>query len=310
MRRRGFTLIELLVVVAIIGLLMALLLPAVQKVRAAADRMICASNMRQIGVALHHYHFDYNTMPPSGWTTTNVHNPAGKFVGWRALILPYIEQDNVRKHYSTSVHWWEEPNLTLAGTPVKIFLCPTTPDRKMVTSAIAKPPRPAITFPMPAAPTDYEALMGNQPSIDPTLYGSQPQNRSVLFRNSRTHLGHIYDGTSTTIMIVECAARPLVYRGRTRRDDLNNDQGQCWADSEGAFSLDGATPDGSLQGLGPILTPRAINATNENEPYSFHPFGANFLFADGHVTFIGDTIGLLEFAALVTKNAGEQAEEP
>src|SRR5262245_39763068 len=121
MRRRGFTLIELLVVVAIIGLLMALLLPAVQQVRAAADRMICASNMRQIGVALHHYHLDYNVMPPSGWTTANVHNPAGKFVGWRALILPYIEQDNVRKYYNTSVHWCEEPNLTLAGTPVKIY---------------------------------------------------------------------------------------------------------------------------------------------------------------------------------------------
>ena len=111
-------------------------------------------------------------------------------------------------------------------------------------------------------------------------------------------------------MVVECAARPLVYRGRTLRGDLSNDQGQCWADSEGAFSLDGANEDGSLQGLGPILTPRAINATNENEPYSFHPFGANFLFADGHISFLSDQIGLLEFAALVTRNAGEVAIEP
>ena len=108
--------------------------------------------------------------------------------------------------------------------------------------------------------------------------------------------------------IVECAARPLIYRGRTPRPDLFNDQGQGWIDSEGAFSLDGANADGSVQRQGPVLTPRAIHATNDNEPYSFHSGGANMLFADGHMLFVRETVTLEVFAALCTRAAGEVAD--
>lgn len=303
--RCAFTLIELLVVIAIIGLLMAMLLPAIQKVRAAADRMSCSSNMRQIGIALHHYHNDYNTLPASGWTVANSSNPSGKYVGWRAVLTPYIEQDSIRAKYDRNVHWWEEPNLTLSSTPIKIYLCPSTPDRLMVMSAIAKPPRPAIIFPQPAAAADYEAVMGVHSSINPTLYGTAATNRSAMFRNSQVKLPHIYDGTHTTILIAETAGRPLTYRGRMARPDIPNDQGICWADSEGGYSLDGSNLDGSVQGQGPVLTPRGMNATNYNEPYAFHPNGANFLFADGHVQFIDERVSLVVLAALFTRNAGE-----
>jgi prepilin-type N-terminal cleavage/methylation domain-containing protein/prepilin-type processing-associated H-X9-DG protein len=306
MKRRGrsaFTLIELLVVVAILGVLLALLLTAVQKVRAAADKMFCQNNLKQIGIALHHFHNDYRVLPPSGWTRAGTANPAGRYVGWRALITPYLEQDSIRNRYDFSVHWWEEPNVTLGGTVVKVFWCPSTPDRLWPTTAVPKPPRPALNLAVPLAGTDYEAIMGVQPTVAPFYNG--PQNRSAMFRNSEIALEHIFDGTSNTILIVECSARPLVYRGRRPRPDLINDQGIGWVDSEGPFSLDGANHDGSLQGLGPILTPRAINATNDNEPYSFHPGGANFLFADGRVVFINERIPLLTFAALCTRSAGE-----
>jgi len=303
--RRGFTLIELLVVIAIISLLMALVLPAIQRIRAAADRMSCGSNMRQFGIALHNYHNDFNCLPASGWTLVTPSNPSGKFCGWRAVLTPYIEQDNIRAKYDRKVHWWEEPNLTLAATPIKIYLCPSTPDRMQVTSAIAKSPRPAMTFASPPAAADYEAIMGVQPVVNPTLYASPTKNRSAMFRNSQVKIPHIYDGTHTTILIVETAGRPLTYRGRTARPDIPNDQGICWADSEGGYSLDGSNEDGSLQGLGPALTPRAVNATNYNEPYSFHPLGANFLFADGHVQFIDEKINLGIFAAFCTRNGGE-----
>jgi prepilin-type processing-associated H-X9-DG protein len=106
-------------------------------------------------------------------------------------------------------------------------------------------------------------------------------------------------------MVGESSARPLIFRGRIPRPDLSNDQGHGWVDSEALFSVDGSNEDGSLQGLGPILTPRAINATNENEAYSFHPGGANFLFADGHVVFVRESVNLLTFAALLTRKAGE-----
>ena len=78
-----------------------------------------------------------------------------------------------------------------------------------------------------------------------------------------------------------------------------------WIDSESGFSLDGSSRDGQTQGLGPILTPRAINATNENEPYSFHSGGAMLLFADGHLLLVSEQIRLEVLAALSTRAAGE-----
>jgi prepilin-type processing-associated H-X9-DG protein/prepilin-type N-terminal cleavage/methylation domain-containing protein len=303
--RLAFTLIELLVVIAILAILVGLLVPAVQKVREAANRLSCQNNLKQIGLALHHFHDVYRVLPAAGWTMAGPGNPAGKYVGWRALTLPYLEQDNLQARYDFTRHWWEEPNRTTAGYAVKVFVCPSVPGRQLVTAAVARPPRPALTFPIPPAPTDYEALMGVQPCVDPVLYGTLATNRSVMFRNSAIALGQVPDGTATTIVIVECAARPLIYRGRTPRPDLFNDQGQCWADSEGPFSLDGSNPDGSLQCQGPILTPRAVNATNGNEPYSFHPGGANFLFADGHVQFIRESVSVQVVAALATRAGGE-----
>jgi prepilin-type processing-associated H-X9-DG protein len=115
----------------------------------------------------------------------------------------------------------------------------------------------------------------------------------------------VTDGLSLTIMIVESAGRPAIYRGRTLTT-LNNDQGICWADGEGPFSLDGCNSDGSLQCLGPILTPRPMNATNENEAYSFHIGGCHFLFGDGHVAFLNENMPLPTFAALCTRS-GEEA---
>ena len=303
-QRRGFTLIELLVVIAIIAILIALLVPAVQKVRESASRTHCANNLKQIGLALQNFHDTNKCFPPSGWTKAGSGNPAGKFVGWRAMTLPYVEQASLQKLYDFNVHWWEGSNLNAAIYPVSLFVCPSTGPRMQVTSAPAQPPRPAMTFPGPLAPTDYEAIMGVQPSVDP-LYATQPGNRCVMFRNATTRMTDIHDGTSNTIMVVECASRPLILRGRTVLQGFQNNQGQGWIDSEGPFSLDGSNKDGSLQGQGPLLTPVAMNATNDNEPYSFHSGGMNVVFADGHVAFIRESVPLLTFAALCTKSAGE-----
>jgi prepilin-type N-terminal cleavage/methylation domain-containing protein/prepilin-type processing-associated H-X9-DG protein len=305
LKRNAFTLIELLVVIAIIAILIGLLLPAVQKVREAAARMKCANHLKQLGLATHGYHDTYTVFPASGWTTIGPGNPLGKYVGWRAAVLPFVEQTQLQNLCDPAVNWWEGRNLTAAVYPVRLFQCPSTGQRLPITAAIAKAPRPALTFASPLAPTDYEAIMGVQASINPTLYATAATNRSVLFRNSAVRIVEITDGTTQTIVVVEAAARPLVYRNRQPRHDLNNDQGIGWIDSEGGFSLDGATADGSQTGLGPTLTPRAMNATNENEPYSFHPGGGNFLFADGHVQFLAESMALPTFAALCTRNAGE-----
>ncbi len=310
--RRGFTLIELLVVIAIIAILIGLLLPAVQKVREAAARMSCQNNLKQMGLALHTYHDSYQFFPASGWTKAAPGNPGGKWHSWRTVILPYMEQDNLQRVFDLNFHWWEGPNLNAAVTPVKLYQCPSTGTRTPITAAVAKPTpapgRPALTFPQPLGPTDYEAVMGVGPvGINPHLSAPlyDAGNRfSVLHRDSQNTMLSISDGTSHTIIVAETAARPLVYRGRTPFPALTNDQGIGWVDNEGAFSFDGSAADGSAEGCGlPCAT--VMNARNDNEPFSFHTGGMNALFADGHVQFVRQQIPIATFAALCTRAAGE-----
>jgi len=142
-KRKGFTLIELLVVIAIIALLMALLLPAVQKVREAANRMLCASNLRQIGIASHNYHNDYLRLPAGMWGGTVAWGSAGyNYAGQLYELLPYMEQDNLYKRFKDPITlqapmqprhdpWWNnttptgDNNRFWAGTRLKMFACPS-----------------------------------------------------------------------------------------------------------------------------------------------------------------------------------------
>jgi prepilin-type N-terminal cleavage/methylation domain-containing protein/prepilin-type processing-associated H-X9-DG protein len=274
--RRGFTLIELLVVMAIIAVLIGLLLPAVQKVREAAARSQCENNLKQIGIACHAYHDAQLALPP-GYLATGPYSDGATDTspgwGWSAFLLPHLEQDNVYRQLN-----FAQPLQTSAGiqTMLKVFLCPSdVPPLAPFTVSDAVGTPVAL-----AAPSSYAATVGPDASdiADPTGEG-------VFYRNSRTKLTDIIDGTSQTVMIGE----------------------RAWVDSNGIWA---GAPSGAVLrpgvrnpwqnalGAAPALVLAHNNWINIKDDAdgglddfsSYHTNGANLLFADGSVHFVASIV--------------------
>jgi prepilin-type N-terminal cleavage/methylation domain-containing protein/prepilin-type processing-associated H-X9-DG protein len=179
---RGLSLIELLVVIAVIGILVTLLLPAVQASREAARRTQCYSNLHQIGIALHHYHGTYRSLPPGGIEPRPMW-PDGRQFAWSAFLLPFIEQATLAREIDFSVPFDDPANALAASRIVKTYLCPTTPRSSPLHKG--------------RGACDYGGMYGeritsrNDPPKGVMLY-----DRAIQFREIR-------DGTSTTLAIAE-----------------------------------------------------------------------------------------------------------
>lgn len=153
-RRAGFTLIEMLVVIAIISMMMGLLLPAVQKAREAANRMSCSNNLKQLTLALHHYHVTFEQLPPFAVTEAGA--------TWAVLLLPYIEQDNLYRQWDLSRRYYDQNDTARLGTS-KIFFCPTRRTPLTAPQSVSgDQPNLGTTYGpnVPGALGDYAASLG------------------------------------------------------------------------------------------------------------------------------------------------------
>jgi prepilin-type N-terminal cleavage/methylation domain-containing protein/prepilin-type processing-associated H-X9-DG protein len=264
----GFTLIELLVVIAIIGVLIALLVPAVQKVREAAARAQCANNLKQIGLACHAFHDSYRSLPP-GYTASESYPSVSPGWGWSAYLLPYLEQQNIFQgiDFTQPVEKQAAIKIVLPG-----FLCPSDmpPAEAFAISDIT-----LGTLCM-AAPSSYAATCGSDASeVD------APVGNGIFYRNSNTRLTDIADGTSNTTMIGD----------------------RAWTDTNGVWAgvvHDAVTRPGPTNPWPSTTAPAQalvlchnnwINIKSDSDGglddfSSNHPGGANLVFADGSVRFM------------------------
>ena len=316
-RNRGFTLIELLVVIAIIGVLVGLLLPAVQQAREAARRASCSNNMRQHGLAMHNFEnarkyfpaacYTVDSDPSQGGTPTKG-NPAGKETSWTAFVLANLEQGNVP--YDFTKHWWE--NTAAIATEASVFKCPTALPPAGGYASIDGPSRDSDSAAPSLDPnvlgyTDYETFTGVKDKIFPAgsdPYASKTNDDGCLIKDKVTKEQEIIDGFSNTLLIVECASRPDTYKasnGKAATGDTN----QCigWADSLGPFKLHGVDKNGDKCKNCPGNVP--FNVINDGEAYSMHPGVMNCVYADGSTRTINDNVDLRAFAAAITRNGRE-----
>jgi prepilin-type N-terminal cleavage/methylation domain-containing protein/prepilin-type processing-associated H-X9-DG protein len=301
--RRGFTLVELLVVIAIIGILMGLLLPAVQMAREAARRTQCMNNLRQFGLAMHNYESARKAFPES-----RPLDRAGNRMAWTILVLDYIEQGNLADLYNKDIPWNMGTNVAAGQTVIPAFICPSSGAG-------------STRFPADGTGSDVDGVvMGPSDYIVMhrlrnrfyTANGivnplGTADHEGVLSRNGKTTIAQITDGTTNTIMFMEDAARPNWYLlKRAQGTPLPRPEGFGWSDPDGgAGSMDGTDRlTGAINGNSGTGT-CIMNCNNDSEPYSFHPGGMAVCMADGSVTFLSDDISAVAFAGLVTPRGGE-----
>jgi prepilin-type processing-associated H-X9-DG protein len=295
-------LIELLVVIAIIAVLLGLLLPAVQKVREAANRMACSNNLKNLGLALHNYHDDHGTFPPGavGPAPSVPHSAGLKHHGLGSYLLPYLEQDALSRQYRWDVSWFDPPNQPVVNAQLKIWQCPSAQVNRVMDGLLptVTPPN-EVPFNGTAACGDYAGILHIDAELVSLGLVDPAGNLEGVFPVDGTRrLADICDGTSNTILMAECAGRPHLWHGRQPVPNVWLTGGP-WASRNLLFGR-GATPDGTA-----FYGPCAINCTNDREVYSFHTGGANAVFADGSVHFLQAGMSIRVFARLVTRAGGE-----
>jgi prepilin-type N-terminal cleavage/methylation domain-containing protein/prepilin-type processing-associated H-X9-DG protein len=308
-RRPGFTLVEVLVVIAIIAILIGLLLPAVQKVREAANRMACSNNLKNLGLALRHFECTQGRFPPGGVTesfpdadvTTSTNH------GWGTYLLPFIEQQALADRYRWDKTHSAPENQPVAATQLKIFQCPSAAERdRFMTfgSWAANGTRGACT--------DYAPINVVSPVLaDMELIDRVGLYEGVMPINRMVRESEISDGNSNTILVTECAGRPRHWRVGQKGPEptqVHHVGGGPWTAWANGLIIQGSPFDGGSLVVAPLLDapgPCALNCTNNFQVFSFHPCGANAVFADGSVHFLKAGMSIRVLARLATYAGSE-----
>jgi prepilin-type N-terminal cleavage/methylation domain-containing protein/prepilin-type processing-associated H-X9-DG protein len=270
--RGGFTLIELLVLIAIIAVLVALLLPAVQQAREAARRAQCRNNLKQIGVGLHNYHSSHNVFPP-GYVAGAAYPATSNGWGWCAQLLPDLDQGPLYNSINFQLPIENSANILLLPSTLPGMLCPsdqTGPGQFAITDASGSVMIPA------AAASSYAATVGDDSSEADALTGN-----GVFYRNSRTRISDILDGTSNTVLVGE---RAFGYVNATWLGAPNN--AVVKAGNLNPWKSATATSAIFVQAHNNWINIMTDSDGGLDDFSSLHAGGVQLLFGDGSVRFI------------------------
>lgn len=265
-RRRGFSLLELLVVAGVIGLLLALLLPALQQAREQGRRTQCASHLRQLGVGLHSYHVGFNAFPPG------CVEPKGRRLAWSIFLLPFVEQPALWRSYDVNSAFGSPANQSVGGAVLPIYLCPSAarlaPDRRGPTSGDRNrngryDPGDDLAW------TDYGGIFGA------ALPGSNDWMNGTLVWDRAIRLAQVRDGASNTLIVGEDTGRGW---------KLDSE----WSNGENIFDV-----------------ADRVNVTQNNELWSDHSGGVNALYCDGGARPLSESADPTLLKALCTRNGAD-----
>jgi prepilin-type N-terminal cleavage/methylation domain-containing protein/prepilin-type processing-associated H-X9-DG protein len=292
--RRGFTLIELLVVIAIIGVLIALLLPAVQSAREAARRAQCTNNLKQIGLALHNYHDVWGRFPMG---SVQVATPNGAYRRpFLASLLPYLEQRNLFDSYNYDLSFQRVENETTRASTVSVFSCPSDEQQVFTNNGGS----------IDDVKGNYGVNWGQDTYGDQVLPAPFGLNYGATFAEIR-------DGTTQTFLMAELIQTPHPLGQPVSVIDR---RGRIWSDQPSSHQISTRLGPNSQAGdygacwdrpdIGaPCIRNIGQGQTHYIASRGQHPGGVNLLLADGSVRFIKDSIDLATWRALSSRAGGE-----
>ncbi|WP_425617076.1 DUF1559 domain-containing protein [Anatilimnocola sp. NA78] len=299
--KRAFTLVELLVVIAIIGVLVALLLPAVQAAREAARRMSCSNNLKQIGLALQNYHDTVLAFPYGGTDGIKRSTPAMNDISWHVRVLPFIEQNAVYDKVNWGVAYNNAANTPIMHIQIKGYFCPSQSIVRSGSSGEKDAAQSVAGF-----TTHYYGVNGPQGTNATTgqVYTNHPNTSSghgdiagdgVLNTYEASNMAAVTDGTSNTFLVGEIsfqkALQPTAHSLRV------------WTRGGGSTTTTSATKNIEFP-----INSTPYNGSNNFNDISFgsqHPAGALFGLVDGSVRLVSQNIDMSIYQAMASRSGGE-----